>query len=212
MHIYMLHCNSGFKFSYNWFLWNFSVKNTDEVRKRLEELLKPDNIYEMKFLSYSPESLQYTVEIPKITEILRHEGLIWKADTIYFGLSYVTCLIKISFNFFLINWFFIETSFIRYSCFIQPNITKLMISKKWKIIFFYLLFLYNFSIETTNELRSTLLKLINICWMKFLSKIYERLNQFFRNKDLLLVLYTKDFKFFSFYCTSNDVLIKMFLI
>ncbi|XP_045478078.1 uncharacterized protein LOC123683213 [Harmonia axyridis] len=52
-----------------------NVANTEKVRLRLEELLEPDNIYEINFISYSLDTLQYTVDIPKITEILKKEGL-----------------------------------------------------------------------------------------------------------------------------------------
>ncbi|XP_044746175.1 uncharacterized protein LOC123307802 [Coccinella septempunctata] len=57
-------------------LCQLKVKNTEAVKNRLEQLFEPDNIYEINFLSYSMETLQYTVEIPKITEILVQEGLI----------------------------------------------------------------------------------------------------------------------------------------
>ncbi|KAL3289090.1 hypothetical protein HHI36_003532 [Cryptolaemus montrouzieri] len=50
--------------------------DTDVVKKRLEELLKTENIYEINFISFDSENLIYKVEIPKINDVLKKEGLI----------------------------------------------------------------------------------------------------------------------------------------
>ncbi|KAK9877457.1 hypothetical protein WA026_018567 [Henosepilachna vigintioctopunctata] len=52
------------------------VPPTNAVNKRLEELLKPENIYGIDIVSHDPDNALYTVQIPKVLNTLKNEGLL----------------------------------------------------------------------------------------------------------------------------------------